>query len=323
MISWFPSVRSSILLTALLVQACEVPFSPKGEFRNAIAVYGILSDRSDSLYVRVYRTYDPAAYDPLEHVTEEPIRNAVVEISDGSSNSVLNELTVVRYDTTRYTDSVLVYAAASIPIRKAATYSLTVQPAGEPSVSAVATTPARGIIEVVNPSILVNPSSSSSPVQIRAVVSSGARGFRVRGFIRFEVFDQAQWNPHVRELPREIQQPNTPSERWAYHNLSRRTSDGGESQEVVSFFNDAYQRGLSAMRQEFAGKTIRWVDAVFVLAQVDLHLYNYYNIANAFRDPYSTRVDQPDYTNIQGGVGVFGSIVHDSTIFTFPLNTTF
>jgi hypothetical protein len=232
-------------------------------------------------------------------------------------------MTVARADTTRYTDSVLVYVVAPILIQKAATYSLTVQPAGEQPVSAVATTPARGIIEVVNPSVLVNPSSSSSPVQIRAVLAAGGRGYRVRGFVRFEVLDQTQWVPYVREIPRVIEFPNTPFERLTYHNLSRRTSDGGESQEVVGFFNDAYQRGVSAPRAEFPGKTIRWVDVVFVLAQVDLHLYNYYNIANAFRDPYSTRVDQPDYTNIQGGVGVFGSIVHDSTVFTFPLNTTF
>jgi len=67
----------------------------------------------------------------------------------------------------------------------------------------------------------------------------------------------------------------------------------------------------------------RWTNVVFILAQVDLHLYNYYNVANAFRDPYSTRIDQPDYTNIGGGVGVFESMVHDSAFFTFPPNTVF
>ncbi len=53
--------------------------------------------------------------------------------------------------------------------------------------------------------------------------------------------------------------------------------------------------------------------ALFVLTQTEENLYKYYNIANAYQDQISVRTDQPDWTNINGGLGVFGAMIEDST----------
>ena len=314
--------RLQIPLLLFLFFACDVPFTPKGEFRNFVAVYGILSDRTDTLFVRLYNTYNPEGLDPLQQTLDEPVLGAVVRISDGMTTTTLSETTVTRLDTTRFTGPISLYKAHPLPIRRAATYSLTIEMTDGRSSHAVQTTPDRGVVEITNPGIIANPTIGAN-ILIRAVLSSPARGYRVRFFMEFEVLEGAQWISYLREIPRQVERLNTPLEAWHYHELTRRTFDGGQSQEVISFFNDAYRRGLSAIRTEFSGFQIRWVKAVFILAQVDLHLYNYYNVANAFRDPYSTRIDRPDYTNIEGGVGVFGSMMHDSAFFTFPPNTVF
>jgi len=51
---------------------------------------------------------------------------------------------------------------------------------------------------------------------------------------------------------------------------------------------------------------------------VEPALYNYYGIANGFRDPNTIRVDEPDFTNIAGGVGVFGGFVQDTLVVALP-----
>jgi hypothetical protein len=51
-----------------------------------------------------------------------------------------------------------------------------------------------------------------------------------------------------------------------------------------------------------------------VLTQVEDNLYKYYNIVNGFQDEFSIRTDLPDYTNIRGGVGLFGAMTEDSVV---------
>ena len=54
------------------------------------------------------------------------------------------------------------------------------------------------------------------------------------------------------------------------------------------------------------------------LVQTDQALYVYYNVANGFRDAFSIRMDQPDYSNIEGGLGVFGSYNVDKKSYELP-----
>jgi hypothetical protein len=71
----------------------------------------------------------------------------------------------------------------------------------------------------------------------------------------------------------------------------------------------AFLKGLASQYESF-----QIISATFILTQVETNLYKYYKIANGFQDPYSIREDQPDFTNIVGGVGVFGAMVEDSVV---------
>lgn len=66
------------------------------------------------------------------------------------------------------------------------------------------------------------------------------------------------------------------------------------------------------------GDGVRFQDVVFQVIQFDAALYNNYSVENLFRDPYTIRLDEADYTNILGGVGVFGSLAVDSTVRALP-----
>ncbi len=57
----------------------------------------------------------------------------------------------------------------------------------------------------------------------------------------------------------------------------------------------------------------RIIRAIFVLTQIDDALYNFYYVGNGPPDPTTIRLDVPDYTNVAGGLGVFGSLATAST----------
>ena len=67
----------------------------------------------------------------------------------------------------------------------------------------------------------------------------------------------------------------------------------------------------------YSADRIRIKGVWFVLTQVEQNLYTYYSIANAFQDAHSIRLDMPDWTNVQGGYGVFGGMVEDSLYVDF------
>ena len=51
---------------------------------------------------------------------------------------------------------------------------------------------------------------------------------------------------------------------------------------------------------------------------LDWNLTYYMQSVKGYDDPYTVRLDKPDWTNIVNGYGVFGAIRLDSAIFSIP-----
>lgn len=73
----------------------------------------------------------------------------------------------------------------------------------------------------------------------------------------------------------------------------------------VVFGAAGYAAVVSQLRQRYTGGRVRLKGTRFVLTQLDNWFYAYYSVANGFPDSGTLRLDEPDYTNINGGLGVF------------------
>src|SRR3989304_10574267 len=101
-----PRLQYRILASAAcaFILGCEVPFTPKGEFREEPVVYVILSNLSDTHYARIYRTYNPPAFDPFEQKTDNPIVGALVTLSEPTIGlAAFRDTVIARADSSRYT----------------------------------------------------------------------------------------------------------------------------------------------------------------------------------------------------------------------------
>jgi hypothetical protein len=92
--------------------------------------------------------------------------------------------------------------------------------------------------------------------------------------------------------------------------LVKKTLSTFEVYERLVFRLDVYKAFLADLKSRYGEVNV--TRALYVLTQVDANLYTYYSVVNGFLDPYSIRTDLPDFTNITGGVGLFGAIVEDS-----------
>jgi hypothetical protein len=136
------------------------------------------------------------------------------------------------------------------------------------------------------------------------------------------VYRNGSWQRERRAFPRSvITYVSTNRFDFVFPKLERRSAEPflqNPHTETVAIDQLGYQIVVEEIIEQYGAQNVQFRHAMFELIQVDPPLYNYYNIVNGFQDEFSVRTDLPDYTNIRGGVGVFGSFTVDSVLVSLP-----
>lgn len=316
-------LRMLLALCCILSSGCEEELNPKGPFLDAVVVFGVLSPGRADHIVRVATTYDPPAFDPLQHTSSNQIANATVTVEAGGDIVRLHDTTFARRDPGRYQDSIKAYVFSAPTLQRGTPYTLSVSAPGYATVTATTTPPSTGILEIDLDSrpAITTPDVAREDLIIYAQPANDAEGHMVRIFLEYEVVSQ---NPGViqrEEIPMVINDyQDCLTYQASYPQIRRRQNIAGRELWIFPFQN--YARTILRILKQYEGEMVRFPRTVIVLVQADEHLYKYYSLVGGFRDEFSIRVDEPNYTNIQGGLGVFGAVSAD-TIFvglpaTFP-----
>ena len=306
----------------VLLWGCEQPFTPKGPYVQKLAVVGILSNTSDTQYVRVFKTYNPPGFDPYEVLQDQAIRGASVVVTQGASAIRYQETAIPRPDTSRFNDMIVAYAASQFRLEPGKTYNLDVTTPSDGGASAPLTVPDTGWLRVLNPWVLSSTGSGEDEdlLAVQAWISPVSLGYIVRFYLDYEVLQNSNWVPMRMELPSwEIKVDTT--RYYGYPKLVRRSSTPGPKGTLQSegayFMPWIYQEKVGEISATYGNKA-RLGRLFFVLTQVEQNLYTFYNLANGYQDAFSIRLDMPDWTNISGGLGVFGAMVEDTLYVDIP-----
>jgi hypothetical protein len=299
-----------LALALVLVVGCEEPFSPQGPFLDRTVVYSLLAARSDTQFVRVYRTYSPPHDNPYEVDWETPDTSAQVVISDGTQSVSLNDTVLSRGDGS----SVHAYSAYPFHVEPGQNYSLhVVEPGHEEAVSST-TVPGEG-------SILIQDYEALSDLQshlfenlyMELHVSPQAAAFIPRLTVEFQIYSTGA--VLEREVPLDLRTSDEGNEIPVYPDIAL-VGSVGQTSYYLTYSLHAYAYTLRKIIGDYGDVYFRQANCYLV--QTDQALYVYYNVANGFRDAFSIRMDQPDYSNIEGGLGVFGSYNLDKKSYILP-----
>ncbi len=310
-----------LIALALVALACEETFSPKGPFTRQLVVYSVLTNQSDSQYVRVFTTYDPPSFDPYGQPTDTPVLGASVTMDVDGSTIGFREFALPRPDHSRFADSVHAYIAEPMALQRGKVYRLTVQTADLGTLQGETSVPQPGVLMVNNRYVLEAPGTYLEDLSVSAQLSSMAYGFLIRIFIDYEVFQGGVWTRYREEVPQRVSgDASSGTLQVEYPRLTRRQNDprstlpGG----TTVFTGRAYRWLIGSISSRYALVPMRFQNAICILYQTDLPLYVYYSLANGFQDEFSIRTDAPDYSNLQGGFGVFGSLTSDTLFVPLP-----
>jgi hypothetical protein len=300
-----------LVLATVVAAGCNETFEPKGPYEQKLVVYSVLSNRADSLFVRVYSSYNPSGHNPLENTVDTDLQGARVMVFNDSASYVLTGVVIPRTDKSRYVTNINGYLAQPFQFQDAKTYTLIVSSTAG-NASAKVTTPGPGLVEANNGFVLKAPEKYTDDISAKVRLSPVTQGYLLRLYVEFNAVIGSR-PIHIRaEVPKAIRSSSEVGIVYDYPMLVRRITDRVVVYEIVYFALDAYKAFLLDQVANYG--EIKLTSATFVLTQVESNLYKYYNLANGFLDEFSIRSDLPDFSNITGGFGVFGAMRDDSVI---------
>lgn len=310
--------RSLPLLVAtvlIAVSGCDGVFDPKGTFEQRLVIFGLLTPGSDSVQIRLQSTYDPPGSDPLATTEGPDLSGAAATVLWGSGQATLRD-TLVPYPG-RYTTG-LHLLTAPLRVARGTAYTVRVDLAGYGRVEASTIVPGPAPIYLRDEVLLHNPAATNDLV-ILIGMAPEARGYLPRLLLEYEIVSQGN-RVERREVPSDL--VTTESQvSPEYPRLQGAPSDrsaGSTSYGLYQYRSDAYRYLLQRLYETYGQADLRFRRAILTVTTVDRHLYTYYFLVNGFFDLYTVRTDEPDYSNVEGGVGFVGSYAVDSLVVTLP-----
>ena len=304
----------SPLFLVFVFAGCDISFNPKGDYTEKAVVYSILDPTKKTQFARVFRTYNVEGVDASQNTVDPQVRNASVLVFDERGQSYVFKDSLLKRDATdRYATDIVLYYSNQLATTSGVHYRLEVTIPGFGKSTAEVTVPEPFIIFVNGGrarAVLADSTNLCNCVQVSVFGGRGAKGQLTRFFVDFVVKKKGQKDVILRrEVPL----------------AQRRLADGS----VVAVFpqpdRGTYMEFPLPIFLELVGDVLHTDpgaeitvgEATFISYALDPSLYNYYLIAHGFGDPFSVRLDSPDFSNIQNGVGVFGALAVDS--LTLPI----
>ena len=299
---------------ALLFSSCNHSFSPKGPFKQQLVTYSLLTDERDRQFVRIYQTYDVDGFDPFQNKTDGQVVGAQVAIVDGNTTYMMRDTILPRASTSHYDSPIHAYVG-DFSARRGRSYQLVLDLGQGNSATATVTVPDYLTrLWMVTGFNLDEPGAEQKKVLyvwIYAASTALTKGYAGQMVVQYQMLTPSGWQDREDEVP--------PDEGYSLTNrvISRNNENGGLS---FSRSNVMYRSLLLAITGSNPNTSIVFKRLVFRVLQVDQNLYDYYKIVHGFQDPYTIRYDQPDFTDMSSGFGLFGGYTIDTLVHELPPN---
>lgn len=305
--------------------SCEENFSPKTDFQEKYVLYSVVSanifDKPITVDAVIAQTYDVDGYDPYTNTEDPNIQGAVVTLSLKNKSFVLDQKSIRRIDSTRYNGRFYYYSKSDDNLIFRSGEKITIEavlPNGV-RLSSVAYVPYSMSLEF---------SYDFSAIGVTPNVNRFAVGDAWE--VSWEVFE----GDHLYFPSMTIQYTKLidgVEESFSKRIPNKYITVDGKS---VPFYEDytydyktafdysAIERAFIDISEGDSVKSNYRIQSVnFNITDYDPGLAKYYASSHGSLDQYSIRLDESLFTNINGGLGVFG--ISKSNSRSYEVNFSF
>jgi hypothetical protein len=261
---------------------------------------------SDTQYVRLSTTF---AAPP-----EPAIRNASVTLT--ASNGYYSpyrfsfrDTTVLWRDSAGNPVPTNVYVAYNAPVQGNLAYQLQVStPSGLSATSTITALPL--------PFFALKRNAAQGFFVLTRTFNSQAGAAILHFYLDYYVLVNNGWVLQTEEVPQTRSLDASGNDVLGYPSIAPTATLAAGGNEVA-IDSTLFQITRVRVFKKYAPAPVVYLDIRFVLTQVDDALYDYYYINNGPVDNSTIRLDVPEFTNIRGGLGVFGS--RAEVVLFYPL----
>jgi hypothetical protein len=301
---------SSALIFSLvfIASGCkDDAFDPKGEFKNKYILTCILRSDTTVQTAVLSGSYNIEGYDPMENKTDPIIENADIRILIGDSVYIFKGAETARTDTSRYNSPIKYYYAKNMWLfsnREAEI--LAILPNGR-KLHAVTTIPKPVTGDDANAEEVIPPSGRNFVIAGWTPISNPHTFYYPRFSLVYFRIENGVPVRYVKRLP--VRYVNSEGGKPAPIYATPTTA----SSYIIEM--DAINR---IMQEISAGDQNKENYVVLtVLAEImtmDDNLSAYYSASKLLDNGFSVKLDQTDFTNIEGGLGVFASFANSKFV---------
>jgi len=291
-----------ICLTAALISlSCNESFNPEAPFKEQYVLNCII--RGDSLMQMAVlgETYDANGTDPSLNTVDPSIAGAPVYIKWKKQIFQMRDSSIARTDTSRYKDPLKFYYTKAFKPSFHDSLEITAYPAAGVVLSSKIRVP-NGVVINFFPTWIAD---TTRTIQFSWIQSDGNCFFLPRLKILYKKRNEIPAILHTMEVPVSYNTTGgvtTP----VYPGISEAT--GVEYQ--INMVNDY----ILKVSQGDDKDNYQFYSLQLELLIFDQYLAAYISTTNGFPDNLSIRLDEPNYTNIKGGLGIFGSYLFNNNI---------
>jgi len=286
------------LILCLFIISCEENFNPFGDYKERYVLTCLLDGNSNYQVATLSKSYFTGTFNPFDNTTDPSIQDAEIRIWLADSVYLLNDSTIERGDTSQYITPFKFYYTDKVkPVSNKVMEIEALLSSGK-RLTAVTVTPSDITFNNGNPTVI--PPVDENYLNFSWRSQSVYTFYDIRFMITYFKNENGRSIKYKKEIPIAynthggIEEPIFPS--------SGRSSSVSYPMETVTKFLQSISEG----DENKSNYSIEIKPLIEVLV-MDESLSRYYSSTNQALNDLTVRLDENDYTNIDGGLGIFGT----------------
>lgn len=292
-------LKVSALLFILTVNSCDDSINPNAPFRERYSLNGIIKSDTSFQIITLSHSYQPEDNNPLSYTEDPAIINAEVNVYYDNKLYRMRDTIITRIDTSHYKGPIHFYYNSELkPGPNKAIEIDAILPNGIllQSESITPDVPYIGFFDIASDKLI--PSTTGSNVSINwKYIPNVLYDYKL--FLKYQI--KGESIIYKKEVPLFYSIENNTSVP-VYPIPTSEAKLTLEVETLTEFLNNLPESGKSKKDYLILG-----IDLDVIV--YDEYLSKYYYSVKQGTDGFTVKLDAPDYSNIKGGFGVFGSYI--------------
>ena len=287
------------LVSAIISFSCQEDFSPKAVFKEQYILNCIIRGDSTMQVATLGKTYDVSGFDPSTNNIDPSISGAQVFIKWHGQVFQMRDSSIARTDTSRYKGPLkFYYTTAFTP-----SYHDSVEITAIPKAGVILNSSTRvpnGVFFHYSPTYI---SPSDFTLFLSWIETDGSCLYLPRLKILYQKRNEKQLIIHSLDVPLTYNVTN---------DVSTPVYPGVSEAAGLEFQRNMIDDYMLKVSEGDDKDNYQFLSLQLDLLVFDQFLAGYISSTNGFLDNLSIRLDEPNYTNVAGGLGIFGAYIYNS-----------